>query len=357
MTKIAYVINYIVKNGPSAVVLNLIANLDREEYDISLITLFAGNDADVVAGLRKEGVEVYECSKLSRIKCLLGQSKEFDDVVKAEKFDVLHTHGLIPDILSSRLKINIKKVATIHNNMHEDYLHTYGSAKSRVFIQMHINALKKLDECVCCSESVYLVMSRKLKNATYIRNGINAKNAHSTVTRKELGVPEDARVFLYAGVLTSRKNIAWLVENFAKYHSAKEYMLVIGAGEKDAECRQKANDHVKMLGFQTDAIAYMNISDVYISASKSEGFSISVLEALSCGLGLFLSDIPSHSEIINMSSSVYLGETFTQDDFAAKLESLREHNFEREKIMQFQQDELSAVHMTKQYANVYSNKS
>lgn len=75
--RIAYVINYIVKNGPSSVVLNLINNLDRSEYDISLITLFEGNDAEVVSTLRNNGVTVYECSTLSRMKCLLGQSRDF----------------------------------------------------------------------------------------------------------------------------------------------------------------------------------------------------------------------------------------------------------------------------------------
>ena len=36
-------------------------------------------------------------------------------------------------------------------------------------------------------------------------------------------------------------------------------------------------------------------------------FSISVLEALSCGLGLLLSDIPSHREVVEMGQDVYLG--------------------------------------------------
>lgn len=73
MIRIAYVINYIVKNGPSSVVLNLINNLDRSEYDTSLITLFEGNDAEVVSALRSNGVTIYECKTLSRMKCLLGQ--------------------------------------------------------------------------------------------------------------------------------------------------------------------------------------------------------------------------------------------------------------------------------------------
>ena len=77
MIRIAYVINYIVKNGPGSVVLNLINNIDRATYDISLITLFSGNDLEVVAQLKDKGISVYECTTLSRMKSLLGQSKEF----------------------------------------------------------------------------------------------------------------------------------------------------------------------------------------------------------------------------------------------------------------------------------------
>lgn len=355
MVRIAYVINYIVKNGPSSVVLNLINNLDRSEYDISLITLFEGNNAEVVSALRNNGVTVYECSTLSRMKCLLGQSKEFSDIVDKGHFDILHTHGIIPDVLSSRLHTAAKRITTIHNNMYEDYLDSYGYAKSRIFIALHLAALKKLDVCVCCSRSVYDVMKRRLPNASFIRNGIKPVQAHSVITRAEVDVPEDACVFLYAGVLNSRKNIVWLIDNFVQYHEGDEYLLVLGKGEKEAECKAKADDHVRMLGFQTDPIAYMNISDVYVSASKSEGFSISVLEALSCGLGLFLSDIPSHREVVEMGQDVYLGETFSQDDFEIKLKALRERKTNKAEIRAFQEKELSAKEMTKRYESSYLN--
>lgn len=355
MKRVAYVINYIVKNGPSSVVLNLINNLDRSEYDISLITLFEGNNAEVVSALRNNGVTVYECSTLSRMKCLLGQSKEFSDIVDKGHFDILHTHGIIPDVLSSRLHTAAKRITTIHNNMYEDYLDSYGYAKSRIFIALHLAALKKLDVCVCCSRSVYDVMKRRLPNASFIRNGIKPVQAHSVITRAEVDVPEDACVFLYAGVLNSRKNIVWLIDNFVQYHEGDEYLLVLGKGEKEAECKAKADDHVRMLGFQTDPIAYMNISDVYVSASKSEGFSISVLEALSCGLGLFLSDIPSHREVVEMGQDVYLGETFSQDDFEIKLKALSERKTNKAEIRAFQEKELSAKEMTKRYESSYLN--
>ena len=353
MIRIAYVINYIVKNGPSSVVLNLINNLDREKYDVSLITLFSGNDPEVVAHLKDTGVSVYECAALSRMKCLLGQCKEFDDTVRSGQFDILHTHGLIPDVISSQLNTPAKKIATIHNNMYEDYLDSYGWIKSRIFITLHLKALKKLDECVCCSESVYKVMMQRLNNATFIRNGIEPAHARSVATREELNIPDDAKVFLYAGVLNTRKNIVWLIENFAKYHNENEYLLVLGKGDKEAECKEKADSHVQMLGFQPDPVAYMKISDVYTSASKSEGFSISVLEALSCGLGLFLSDISSHREIVEMGQDVYLGETFAPDCFRVKLNALRKSEINKADIMTFQEKELSAKKMTASYQKRY----
>lgn len=353
MIRIAYVINYIVKNGPSSVVLNIINNIDREKYEVSLITLFSGNSPEVIAHLKSNGVSVYECATLSRMKCLLGQCKEFDDTVKKGHYDILHTHGLIPDIVSSRLNTPVRKITTIHNNMYEDYLDSYGWIKSRIFITLHLKALKKLDECVCCSESVYKVMMQRLNNVTFIRNGIEPAHARSVATREELNIPDDARVLLYAGVLNSGKNIVWLIEKFVQYHENEGYLLVLGNGEKEAECKAKADDHVRMLGFQTDPIAYMNISDVYVSASKSEGFSISVLEALSCGLGLLLSDIPSHREVVEMGKDVYLGEIFGTTNFEATLNQLRKNQLDKEKIAEFQRKELSANGMAEAYQREY----
>ena len=355
MVRIAYVINYIVKNGPSSVVLNIINNLNRAQYDISLITLFEGNDAEVVSTLRNNRVTVYECSTLSRMKCLLGQSMEFLDIVEKGHFDILHTHGIIPDILSSHLHTTAKRITTLHNNIYEDYLDTYGYAKRSIFIALHMAALKRLDECICCSKSVYDVMKQHLSNVLFICNGVEPVEAHSVVTRAEIDVPENAHIFLYAGVLNSGKNIVWLVEKFAQYHDNNEYLFVLGGGEKEPECKAKADDHVRILGFQTDPIAYMNISDVYMSASKSEGFSISVLEALSCGLGLFLSDIPSHREVVEMGRDVYLGETFSPKDFEIKLNALREKRMNKAEIMAFQKKKLSASEMTKQYESAYIN--
>ncbi len=360
MIRIAFVINYITNNGPSNVVLDIIRNLDREQFDISLITLFEGNDDQIVADLRNDGVKILACITLSRTKCLLGQDKEFQELVKREEFDIIHSHGIVPDILSSHAKTSAKKITTLHNNMFEDYVQTYGKVKARIFIKMHLGALRKMDCCVGCSKSVYQVMRKYLRNVTFIRNGIKPKIAKHTVTRAELNIPEDAVVFVYSGGLSFGKNAQFLTRYFVQYHNKNEYLLLLGDGSEREVCEKISDKHVIMLGFQDDPAAYYNISDIYASASRSEGFSISVLEALSCGLGLFLSDIPSHREVIDMGRDLYLGENFSiQDDgriFSTAIKKLRENynKIDKEVIKNFQQMRLSDKAMTMKYDKVYS---
>ena len=359
MIKIAFVINYISNNGPSNVVRDVIKNLDHETYSISLITLFNGNDSAIVQNLIGQGVTVYECKKLSRGRCLLGDDKEFREIISRGTFNIIHTHGFVPDILSSRLKTSAKRISTLHNNMFEDYLQTYGRLKAKIFVKLHFEALKKMECCVGCSESVYRVMRKYLQNVTYVRNGIKPKIAKHTVERVELNIPDDAVVFVYSGNLTPRKNVQFLISKFVQHHNKVEYLLLIGDGSERKACEQLADDHVILLGFQDDPAAFYNISDFYVSASRSEGFSISVLEAMSCGLGLFLSDIPSHREVISEEKEIYLGEYFSITDdgqsFKEKLIILRENymTVDKKVIEAFQQHYLSDIAMTYGYKKIY----
>lgn len=353
MIKIAYVINYINQNGPSNVVLNIIENLDKTKFDISLITLFQENSSEILQKLRTQNIAVYECVSLNRLQCLCGKSKEFDDIVEQKRYDVLHAHGLIPDILVARLKISVKKITTLHNNMFEDYLDSYGYFKSKIFIQMHLMALKKMNVSVCCSKSVYDVMKHNVGHITYVRNGIEPLKPKCLINRKGLEIPEDSFVFLYAGALNTGKHIVWLIQKFVECHRQNEFLLVLGHGEKEEECRKIADNHVKLLGFQGNVADYMDISNVYVSASKSEGFSISVLEALSCGCALFLSDIPSHREVVQIDDKTYMGEVFGKNDFLEKLECIRTHELNKENIKNLQQSELSARKMAEEYEKIY----
>ena len=361
--KLLYVINYITNGGPSHVIRTLIRNLEPERYDITLLTLFSGNDPSVLSELNAQGIHIAECTTMTRLGAMLGHSKEFDTLARQGHFDVIHTHGFIPDILSSRLHTDSLHISTLHNNMFEDYLSTYGSLKSKLYILLHLHALRKLDCCVCCAKSVYDVMSKKapLEKLFYIRNGIDPLFTHTPLSREDLHIPADSRVFIYTGRFTPGKNVKWLTEQFRKIHSEQEYLLLLGDGETLSDCRQFESSHIRFLGFQPDVQQYLQLSDVYISASLSEGFSISVLEALDCGLGLFLSSIPSHREAFEIDPNIYLGELFdfSDDDFSRCFHRLRENaaRLGQKEIIRFKQNYLSGKQMTEAYTKLYAKNS
>ncbi len=64
--------------------------------------------------------------------------------------------------------------------------------------------------------------------------------------------------------------------------------------------------------------------DIYISASKFETFGLPLLEAMSCGKPVVVSNIPPHMEIIN-SSNAGLTFSFNIDDLTTKVQKVYEN--------------------------------
>lgn len=88
------------------------------------------------------------------------------------------------------------------------------------------------------------------------------------------------------------------------------FFLILGDGSNTGMFDTINDNHIKPCGFIDIPQVYFNISDVYVSASLSEGFSLSVLESLSAGTLLILSDIPSHREVFQLCEDFYIGELF-----------------------------------------------
>ncbi len=359
MRRIAYVINFIVKGGPSAVVLNMIHNLDRARFEPVLITLFEGDSPEIIAREQKAGLKIIECRHKSRFQFLLHGLSGYRKILEDNHIDIVHGHGFIPDVMNARIGKPFKTISTAHNIMFEDYLLNYGKIKGSVYCRIHLWTMWQLDQVVCCSKSVYDVMKNYIPGCQYIENGIEDFTYSCQISRADLHIPEDAIVFLYAGYLIRRKRVPFLVENFVKCHGSKEYLLILGNGEDENLCRTLADSHVIFAGFQSNPYQYMAISNIYTSASSSEGFSISVLEALHCGLGLFLSDIPSHREVIEQATDVYLGEYFSLDGFKIQYEKLMQRfsTLNPVNIQIYQRKRLSASAMMGLYTKQYNQLS
>lgn len=353
MIKILFIINYIENSGPSRILLNIIKNLNPNIYDINLLTLKSKNDNYLIEKLKNNGVNIIEIDKKNNFQILLNL-KIIRKMIKKIKPHIVHSHGFIPDILSC--KGNYKKICTLHSNINEDYLNFYGRTKGKIFCKVHYAILKKFDIVCCCSKSVYSCIKQQIKNSTYIRNGIDYNISNKfNINRNELNIPNDAKVYIYSGRLVPGKRIVELIDMFKEHLNKDEYLLVVGTGPLYDTLLKYKSEQIRILGFKKNIYDYYLISDIYISNSASEGFSVSVIEALGCGLYLFLSDIPSHKECFQIDQSYYIGEFFNKSTFIQKKEKLIDNiNFKnKEKLVAFQNKYLSGKTMATNYCKLY----
>jgi L-malate glycosyltransferase len=65
--------------------------------------------------------------------------------------------------------------------------------------------------------------------------------------------------------------------------------------------------------------AWFRVADVYVSCARSDGTSISLLEAMATGLPVVVSDIPSNREWVSDGENGWLASVGSRQDFAAKL--------------------------------------
>lgn len=98
--------------------------------------------------------------------------------------------------------------------------------------------------------------------------------------RERLGLPEHARVLVYAGRFAREKNLPVLLQAFARL-GAPYHLLLIG-GEREA--RPAAN--ITMLPYRGDSLElaeWIASADALVHAGTKETFGLVIVEAMACG--------------------------------------------------------------------------
>ena len=120
--------------------------------------------------------------------------------------------------------------------------------------------------------------------------------------RKELSIPEDAVVLIYAAEFSVRKSQNVVIRAIAQL--PEHIMLVLaGEGALREECRELAQklgleDRVQFPGQVRDIPAWYAMADAAVSASRSEGLPFNIMEAMYAGLPVVASQVKGHSDLI-----------------------------------------------------------
>jgi glycosyltransferase involved in cell wall biosynthesis len=141
-----------------------------------------------------------------------------------------------------------------------------------------------------------LVPSSKLMT---ISNGINLSKFIYPLDRN---FHKSELVLISVGRLISSKGQVFLINAFSRiYNKANIVLNIVGDGPDEHMLRELAQslgvaDRVHFLGHQDNVADLMFKADMFIFASKSEGLSNAVLEAMALGLPSVVVDAPGVSE-------------------------------------------------------------
>lgn len=130
--------------------------------------------------------------------------------------------------------------------------------------------------------------------------------------RRELGIPKDAVLFLTAGRFSEEKGYGFLLDGIRvwrqKHHPDEAQLAAVRfvlAGEGplwDAfaeTLRQEGFDKLVLLaGYRRDLPALLQAADVYLSPSRTEAMSLSILEAMAAGLPVLATDVGGTPELV-----------------------------------------------------------
>ncbi len=306
--RIAFVISTLDRCGPVNVLFDIVDNLG-DDCEVAVFTLAKEPGTSRATDFEEIGCKVV-CVCDSRAKSMIFGSWLLEGAMRDFDPDVVHAHGFRAYLACKGL--GVASVATVHNCIYEDFATSYGEFYARWMTKKELDALSRFDSVIACSESNADCLRREYGlECVSVRNGVDQcrfrplSAGHRRNLRKELGIESGTIAVVTTGGCSERKGTLPLMLGFSSAlvgprlctAATKVELHVFGEGPLYVKCRDLGLDNVVLHGFEPDVVPWLQAADLFVSASRSEGMPLAVLEALSCGCPALLSDIAPHREV------------------------------------------------------------
>ena len=210
------------------------------------------------------------------------------------------------------------------------HLHTQHGA--HVHLQSRLNRWRSrvlcrwTDRIVAVADTAAEAMVRNQKipreRITVVPNGVAPHPAFPApalaALRRACGLPEAGFVIGSVGRLDRIKGYDRLLRAFAPLSAQGDscVLLLVGDGAEREALDRQAHDlgvrgRIVFAGFQRESRQFLDLMDLFVLPSRSEGMSMALLEAMAAGVPVLVTDVGSNRELIanGRASSIQLTRT------------------------------------------------
>ena len=277
-------------------------------------------DDEWTAAIKAHGIEVIEVPFVRHSLLYSFTKAAFRTflVCRREKFDIVHTHTLLPGI-AGRVAARLAGVPAVVHTFHSWPLHKQRGKVFTLSIQglelaaaffAHIILFQNGDDMRSWSQ----ISGIPKKKATLIGNGIDSQAILSGVqpsarasVRKEFGIEDDVTVIIMVARLELYKGHMMLLNAVRQIISSTNHKisaLFVGIGKDRPLIEEEANrlnltEVVNFTGYRLDVPNLLCASDISVLPSRYEGIPRALMESMTLGIPVIATDVPGSRTLIH----------------------------------------------------------
>lgn len=254
--------------------------------------------------------------------------KDIVKLIRADGYNIIHTHNPSPHLYGA-LAGFLAGVPVIHTKHGRNAPGNFKKVllnKIAAFFTQRVVAVSVDAADVC--RNIERISSAKVIT---ILNGVDTQRfspGEDSGLRIEIGQTEDIPIIGIVARLSTEKN-HFLLLDACKLLSEKGtgfHLVIVGDGPLRNELRERVSElhletEVTFLGMRQDISTLIKAFDVFALPSKTEGISLTLLEAMGCCIPVVATKVGGNPEVVDDGVTGYITSLDAQD-FASKLDCL-----------------------------------
>lgn len=266
--------------------------------------------------------QVYTIPTLKSSKVLLRSLQQLKPDLVHASLTLSPLDFLLPDICE---ELDLPLVATFHPPF-DSKIRNLKSSTQYLTYQLYAPFLARYDRVIVFSEiqrDLLIKLGVPGDRVVIIPNGVDQGKYCPSYSSLKYQLRAKT-LFIYQGRIATEKNIESLLKAWKSSALGDScQLLMVGDGplRSSLQLSYGKSDNIIWLGYVADEQQRINIlraADVFILPSLVEGLSISLLEAMSCGVACLATDAGADGEVLDHGAGIVLD---TQD-VAAQLKTL-----------------------------------
>ena len=260
---------------------------------------------------------------LKNIKAIFKLKK----LLKVEKFDIIHCHTPMGSVVARLAAKEARKNGTRVIYTAHGY-HFYKGAPLinwLLYYPVEKWLAKYTDTQITITQEDFDLAKKKfkIKDLNLVHGvGLDEEKFNILISdeekenlKQELKIDDKSVVCTYVAELNKNKNQQLLIKAIKRLKDDNNNvtLLLVGKGRYEPKLlklikKMNLEENVKLLGYRSDIVKILSITDIYLASSLREGLPVNEMEAMYMGLPIIAVDNRGHRELVQHNENGFIVE-------------------------------------------------